>query len=163
MFVSISAAAHLRVARGHFVEALLHSAATFRSAGSTMSATSLECGRAWSNVTIVSRDFYKLQSAADEISSESGNKVNINSIDVSKHNQIEELCLKLRKDNNFPNIIINNAAGNFLCPSEHLSYNAWNRVLDIVLKGTIDTTLTFGKEMIRNNETGTFINISTTY
>lgn len=115
------------------------------------------------NVTIVSRDFYKLQSTADEISNESGNKVNIDSIDVSKHNQIEELCLKLRKDNNFPNIIINNAAGNFLCPSEHLSYNAWNRVLDIVLKGTIDTTLTFGKEMIRNNETGTFINISTTY
>lgn len=115
------------------------------------------------NVTIVSRDLNKLQSTADEISNESGNKVNIDSVDVSKHDHIEELCVKLRKDRNFPNIIINNAAGNFLCRSEYLSYNAWNRVLDIVLKGTIDTTLTFGKEMIRNNEPGTFINISTTY
>ena len=115
------------------------------------------------NVTIVSRDLNKLQVTADEISNESGNKVNIDSVDVSKHEHIEELCLKLRKDGNFPNIIINNAAGNFLCPSKYISYNAWNRVLDIVLKGTIDITLTFGKEMIRNNEAGTFINISTTY
>ena len=115
------------------------------------------------NVTIVSRDLEKLESTAEEIKKISGNKVNVHSLDVSNHEQIEELCKKLSKDKNFPNIVVNNAAGNFLCPSEKLSYNAWNRVLDIVLKGTIDMTLSFGKEMISRKEPGSFINISTTY
>ena len=115
------------------------------------------------NATIVSRNQNKLQDAAIEITNESNNKVNIDIIDVSSHEQVIYLCKKLRKDNNFPDIVINNAAGNFLCQSEKLSYNAWNKILDIVLKGTIDTTLTFGKDMIENNQKGTFINISTTY
>ena len=115
------------------------------------------------NVTIVSRNLEKLQNTAEEITKNSGNKVNIHSLDVSSHEQINDLCKRLSTDKNFPNIVINNAAGNFLCPSEKLSYNAWNRILDIVLKGTIDMTLTFGKEMISRNEPGSFINISTTY
>lgn len=115
------------------------------------------------NVTIVSRDKNKLSNSAEEIGEITGNKVNIHSLDVSDHEQVNELCKKLSTDKNFPNIVINNAAGNFLCPSDKLSYNAWNRVLQIVLNGTIDMTLTFGKEMIKQNTPGTFINISTTY
>ena len=115
------------------------------------------------NVTIVSRNLEKLQNTAEEITKNSGNKVNIHSLDVSSHEQVNDLCKRLSTDKNFPNIVINNAAGNFLCPTEKLSYNAWNRILDIVLKGTIDMTLTFGKEMISRNEPGSFINISTTY
>ncbi len=115
------------------------------------------------NVTIVSRNKEKLQKTAQEIFSKTKKEIHIDTIDVSSHDQITNLCKKLRYDDNFPNIIINNAAGNFLCPSENLSYNAWNRIIDIVLKGTIDTTLTFGKDMIKHNENGTFINISTTY
>lgn len=115
------------------------------------------------NVTIVSRDTKKLENTAEEITKKTGNKVLVNTLDVSNHDQVEDLCQKLSNDKNFPNIIINNAAGNFLCPSEKLSYNGWNRVLDIVLKGTIDITLTFGKEMIKKKEPGNFINISTTY
>ena len=115
------------------------------------------------NVTIVSRNLEKLENAAYEISQNTGNKVNVNTLDISSHEQVDELCQKLSFENNFPNIVINNAAGNFLCPSEKLSYNAWNRILQIVLNGTIDMTLTFGKEMITRNNQGTFINISTTY
>lgn len=115
------------------------------------------------NVTIVSRDIEKLKKAAAEIEKDSGNVVNVSSLDVSKNEEVSELCKKLRLEKNSPNVIVNNAAGNFLCPSEKLTYNGWNRVLDIVLKGTIDMTLTFGKDMIENKEQGTFINISTTY
>lgn len=115
------------------------------------------------NVTIVSRNLIKLENTADEITQNTGNKVNVHSLDVSEHEQVVSLCKNLASDKNFPNIIINNAAGNFLCPSEKLSYNAWNRVLDIVLNGTIDMTLTFGKEMINRNIPGSFVNISTTY
>ena len=62
-----------------------------------------------------------------------------------------------------PDIIINNAAGNFVCPSKDLSYNGWNSILDIVLKGTMDLTLQLGQRMIKEEQTGSFLNISTTY
>jgi NAD(P)-dependent dehydrogenase (short-subunit alcohol dehydrogenase family) len=33
-------------------------------------------------------------------------------------------------------ILVNNAAGNFLVPSEKLTVNGWNSVIGIVLNGT---------------------------
>jgi len=47
-----------------------------------------------------------------------------------------------------PTIVINNAAGNFICPSERLSVNAWKTVIDIVLMGTINVTMDVGKRLI---------------
>lgn len=48
-----------------------------------------------------------------------------------------------------PNIIINNAAGNFISPSERLSPNAWKTVVDIVLNGTAFVSLDIGKRLIQ--------------
>ena len=47
-----------------------------------------------------------------------------------------------------PSIVINNAAGNILSPTEHLSANAWRSVLDIVLSGSINVTMDIGKRLI---------------
>ena len=47
-----------------------------------------------------------------------------------------------------PNIIVNNAAGNFACPTERLSNNAWKTIVDIVLNGTANVTLDIGKRLI---------------
>lgn len=46
-------------------------------------------------------------------------------------------------------VIINNAAGNFISPSERLSPNAWRTITDIVLNGTAYITLGIGKELIK--------------
>ena len=51
-----------------------------------------------------------------------------------------------------PNIIINNAAGNFISPTERLSSNAFKTVLDIVLLGTANVTLEFGKRLIKEGQ-----------
>jgi 2,4-dienoyl-CoA reductase len=51
-----------------------------------------------------------------------------------------------------PNIIINNAAGNFISPSERLSPNAWKTVVDIVLNGTAYVSLDIGKRLIEANQ-----------
>lgn len=48
-----------------------------------------------------------------------------------------------------PDIIINNAAGNFVSPFERLSANAWKTVIDIVLNGTAYVTLDVGKRLIK--------------
>lgn len=51
-------------------------------------------------------------------------------------------------------VIINNAAGNFICPSEHLSPNAWKSITDIVLNGTAFVTLELGKRLIQGQKGG---------
>lgn len=47
-----------------------------------------------------------------------------------------------------PNIVINNAAGNFIAPTERLSANAFKTVVDIVMLGTANVTLDIGKRLI---------------
>ena len=59
-------------------------------------------------------------------------------------------------------ILVNNAAGNFVCPSERLSANAWRAVLGIVLDGTFYCSREFGKAMIAADG-GQMLNIVATY
>ena len=94
------------------------------------------------------------------------------SVDISHYENINKIKNDLIKKNLFPDIIINNAAGNFLCPFEKLSPNGWKRINDIVLNGGFNIYHIFGKEIIkqkRENKKNTennkkiFLNISTTY
>jgi NAD(P)-dependent dehydrogenase (short-subunit alcohol dehydrogenase family) len=60
-------------------------------------------------------------------------------------------------------VLVNNAAGNFVAPSEKLSPHAVDSVLGIVLHGTIYMTLEVGKRWIRSQQKGVVLNIVTTY
>ena len=61
-------------------------------------------------------------------------------------------------------VLLNNAAGNFISPTERLSANAFDTIIDIVLKSTKNCTLAFGKHWIETKQTNTTIlNIVTTY
>jgi len=59
-------------------------------------------------------------------------------------------------------ILINNAAGNFISPTEMLTPGGFKAVVDIVLIGTFNCSLTVGKEMIKQKN-GNILNIVTTY
>lgn len=59
----------------------------------------------------------------------------------------EAVCLS--DDFSIPQVVINNAAGNFISPSEKLSANAWRTITDIVLNGTAFVTLEIGKRLIK--------------
>lgn len=52
------------------------------------------------------------------------------------------------EDHGIPNAVVNNAAGNFIAPSERLSAKGFNAVTSIVLQGTFNVTSAFGKKMI---------------
>ena len=54
----------------------------------------------------------------------------------------------INKLGQIPTIVINNAAGNFISPTERLSMNAWRSVIDIVLMGTVNVTMDVGKRLI---------------
>ena len=78
-------------------------------------------------------------------------------------NSINSIADQLQKDDKLPQIIVNNAAGNFICPTENLTNNGWNTIVDIVLKGTMNVSLAFGQRLINQQLPGVFVNISTTY
>jgi len=59
--------------------------------------------------------------------------------------------------------LLNNAAGNFISPTERLSANAFAAVIDIVLKGSANCSLALGKYWIANKIPGNILNIVTTY
>ncbi len=62
-----------------------------------------------------------------------------------------------------PNQLVNNAAGNFLCPSEELSDNAFNSVVQIVLYGSFYCTRELGRRLIARNTGGEVLSIVTSY
>src|SRR5262249_7624816 len=62
-----------------------------------------------------------------------------------------------------PDILVNNAAGNFLCPSEDLSPNGFDAVVRIVLHGTFHCTRAAGRMWIAENRPGTVLSIAATY
>ena len=112
-------------------------------------------------VTIVGRKTEKLINSKREIEKISNNEVKILPLDVRDNDSIKEYLDNL--GNNLPDVVINNAAGNFISRSQDLSYNARNSILDIVLKGTMNFTFEFGKRMIEQKKRANFLNISTTY
>ena len=83
--------------------------------------------------------------------------------DVRKYEQVENVIQSAEKEFGQVHGILNNAAGNFISPTERLSHRAFDIVVDIVLKGTYYTTLAAGKNWISKKQPGTFLNIVTTY
>lgn len=112
---------------------------------------------------ITSRKIDVLQKTANEISFETKNEVFPFACDVTEYRQVEEL-LKASVDKfGKVDVLVNNAAGNFISPTERLSNKAFDIIINIVLKGTYNCTLAFGKNWIDKKQKATVLNIVTTY
>jgi NAD(P)-dependent dehydrogenase (short-subunit alcohol dehydrogenase family) len=128
--------------------------------GKSMGKYFLELG---ANLVITSRKLEVLQKTADELMKQTGGKVLAVSCDVRKYEEIESMLQQTEAAFGQIHGILNNAAGNFISPTERLSHRAFDIVVDIVLKGTYYTTLAAGKHWIGKKQPGTFLNIVTTY
>ena len=82
--------------------------------------------------------------------------------DVRDTDQVNSMVIDTLNQFNKIDILINNAAGNFISPTEMLSPGGFKAVVDIVLMGTFNCTLAVGKEMIKQKN-GNILNIVTTY
>src|SRR5271166_6259428 len=60
-------------------------------------------------------------------------------------------------------VLVNNAAGNFISRTEDLSPGAWNSVINIVLMGTLHCTMACGRRWLQSAHAGTVLSISATY
>jgi NAD(P)-dependent dehydrogenase (short-subunit alcohol dehydrogenase family) len=128
--------------------------------GRSMGEYFLELG---ANLVITSRKIDVLQETAKEMMAQKGGKVVPLACDVRDIDQVESMWSDAKAALGQIHVVLNNAAGNFISPTERLSTNAFNTVLDIVLKGTSQVTLTAGKDWISSKQEGTFLNIVTTY
>ncbi|KAK4020060.1 2,4-dienoyl-CoA reductase [(3E)-enoyl-CoA-producing], mitochondrial [Daphnia magna] len=114
-------------------------------------------------VAIASRKLPVLQKTAEEISNSSGNRVLPIQLDIRDPASVKQAVDTCQNEFGLPNIIINNAAGNFVSPTERLSTNAWKTIIDIVLNGTANVTLDIGKRLIQAGKGAVFLAVTTPY
>lgn len=115
------------------------------------------------NLVITSRKKEVLDKTVLELERETGGSVLAVACDVRKYEEIVNVITETEKRYGQIHGVLNNAAGNFISPTERLSHRAFDIVVDIVLKGTYYMTLAMGKHWIANKQPGTFLNIVTTY
>ncbi len=115
------------------------------------------------NLVITSRKLEVLEKTAAEMAAETGGQVLAVQCDVRDYEQVEQVLAKTIEKFGKVDGLLNNAAGNFISPTERLSANAFSSIIDIVLKGTVNCTLAFGKHWIKAKQTASILNIVTTY
>lgn len=129
--------------------------------GKAMTQYFMELG---AKVAITSRDIEKLQNTAKELEAATGGICLAVQCDVRQYDQVENMLAEVIKSFGKVDVLLNNAAGNFISPTERLSANAFDTIIDIVLKGSKNCTLAFGKHWIKTKQSNTTIlNIVTTY
>lgn len=126
--------------------------------GKSMATRFAELG---ADLVITSRRKEVIEKTAEELR-EQGGKVLAIACDVRDPDQVNDMVSQTVNEFGKIDILLNNAAGNFISPTEDLSPNAFKTVVDIVLNGTFNCTQAAGKVM-RKKDGGVILNIVTTY
>ena len=87
-------------------------------------------------VIIASRKEENLILASEEAEKDTGKKLIWKIMDVRDNENVVRVADYIQKEWGHLDILVNNAAGNFVSPAASLSENAWRAVVDIVLDGT---------------------------
>ncbi len=128
--------------------------------GRSMGERFLELG---AKLAITSRNAEKLTTAANDMMQSKGGEVFTVPCDVRDPEAVTSMIDTVWDHFGGVDILINNAAGNFISPTERLSHRAVDAVLGIVLHGTFYCTLALGKKWIEAGRGGQCLNIVTTY
>ncbi len=112
-------------------------------------------------VTIASRDPAHHGALLEE-GARRGWRVEARALDVREPDAVRRCVDGLVEDQGRIDLLVNNAAGNFVCPSERLSANAWRAVLGIVLDGTFYCSRHAGTHMLAAGR-GAILNVVATY
>jgi NAD(P)-dependent dehydrogenase (short-subunit alcohol dehydrogenase family) len=83
--------------------------------------------------------------------------------DVRNPEQVDELVERVVRHFGRIDILVNNAAGNFVCRAEDLSPNGWNAVIGIVLNGSFYCSRAVGRHMIQRGQGGAVVSVLANY
>lgn len=113
------------------------------------------------DLVLAARNVERLEKTAEEIRALGGRAV-VAGTDVVDFKQVRAMVEACRKEYGKVDILVNNAAANFIRPSKMLTSVRWRKVIDIVLNGTFNGCLEAGKVMLEQGR-GTIVNMVATY
>lgn len=128
--------------------------------GLSMTRRFLELG---ARVVIASRRIELLQEEASRLRAEGEGEVFPLQLDVRDPDSVSQALDAAEAEFGPLDVLVNNAAGNFISPTERLSHRAFDAVLGIVLHGTVYATLEMGKRWIERATPGVVLSIAATY
>ena len=127
--------------------------------GKGMAHRFLELG---TTVYICGRREQVLSDAEAEMNRVAPGKIRALACDIRDLPSLEETVAAIWKDGPL-DVLVNNAAGNFLARTEELSPGAFEAVIGIVLMGTINATMACGRRWLQAKHPGVVLNIAATY
>jgi len=125
-------------------------------------AMAMRLGALGARIVIGSRNSTNLEKGAAELLHAGLDPLTVQ-VDVRNPEQVDELVQRAVKHFGHIDILVNNAAGNFICRAEDLSPNGWNAVVGIVLNGTFYCSRAVGRHMIERGKGGSIISILANY
>src|SRR6516225_10009929 len=114
------------------------------------------------SVYICGRRVEVVEQTAKELSTSTGGTCEAFACDVRYDDDVEKAIEQVWTKGPL-DILVNNAAGNFLAKTEELSAHAFDAVIGIVLKGTINMTIACGRRWLKEDHRAVVLNIATTY
>jgi NAD(P)-dependent dehydrogenase (short-subunit alcohol dehydrogenase family) len=127
--------------------------------GKSMGQRFLELG---ASLVICGRREAVLDEAAQELRTATGGTIKTFVCDVRNAAVVEAMIESIWQEGPL-DVLVNNAAGNFIARTEELSTGAFEAVIGIVLMGTIHATMACGRRWIKEGRKANVLNISTTY
>ncbi|HET6893525.1 MAG TPA: SDR family oxidoreductase [Pyrinomonadaceae bacterium] len=144
-----------------FAEGILKDHVAFVTGGGTgiTGGVARALAEAGAGVSLVSRKLEHLEPAAEAINQVGGKAMAV-AADVRNSEEVERAVAATIEHLGKIDIVVNGAAGNFLCPAEELSPNGFGTVVDIDLKGTFNVCRATFAELKKHR--GQILNISAT-
>lgn len=112
-------------------------------------------------VALCARRTERLEAVAAEIGARGGRAL-VCPLDIRDAQAVEATVARLVEQTGRLDILINNAAGNFICRAEKLTPNGWNAVVNIVLNGSAYCTMAAGRQMLKQGG-GKILSITASY
>jgi NAD(P)-dependent dehydrogenase (short-subunit alcohol dehydrogenase family) len=125
-------------------------------------AIALELGRLGASVVVAGRREDALAETVALIE-ERGGKGHAQPTDVREPEAVEGLMAAAVERFGRLDVLVNNAAGNFVVRGEDLSPNGWRAVVGIVLDGTFLCTRAAGRRMIEQGNGGAILSVIASY
>lgn len=124
-----------------------------------------ELARLGARVVLASRSRQHLEPAVDSIREATGraDAAEFRELDVRDPQVVDDAIASVFSDIGPVDVLVNNAAGNFITRSSELTPNGWLAVIGIVLNGTFFCTSSVGRRLIEAERGGSILNIIANY
>jgi len=119
-------------------------------------------GALGARIAIGSRDSQHLERGSAELLQAGLDPLTVQ-VDVRNPEQVDELVERTVRHFGRIDVLVNNAAGNFICRAEELSPNGWNAVVNTVLNGTFYCSRAVGRHMIERAAGGSILSVLANY